>query len=208
MKLNTGCMLLLFAVVALWVKNGFTVEPTPGVVGWRQAQWGMTETEVLAAFKGEAKTLKEVSHFGGKKDVPDSWTGYTSIGIDSVSISTGTFKVSFSFDRTSKGLTDVTLSNRNNMSERTQPDRQADRLCENLEKMLTEKYGAPTYSKTEDDLEQRAPGLPSSFSKDISWKLQKTLIGLHYLYLRGTTISLMTVTYHNADVAKDGEDKL
>lgn len=202
MKLSMGYVLLSFTIITSWAENARAVEPGPDVIGWRQAQWGMTEEEVIAAFQGEAKAQKEARHLGGTEKLPDSWTMYSNVQIDSVSISTGTFRAEFFFDRISKKLIEVMLSSR------TDDHPNLSTLYDDLEKMLTEKYGTPTYNNT--TVSPKNP-IAKTVTKVNSWKLTKTLIELKYLDIEmygERFFAQITVVYTSAMVHRKGEDKL
>jgi hypothetical protein len=75
-----------------------TPEPTPPPV-WREARWGMTPAEVLAAFKGEAKKLPQPDRFAEPQHASSLRAGTSEIAIPSYEADVATFKVLFGFDK-------------------------------------------------------------------------------------------------------------
>ena len=75
-----------------------TPVPTPPPV-WREARWGMTPAEVLAAFKGEAKKLPQPDRFAEPQHGSSLPAGTSEIGIPSYEADGATFKVLFGFDK-------------------------------------------------------------------------------------------------------------
>jgi hypothetical protein len=102
-----------------------TTVPSPPPV-WRSAHWGMTKDEVLAAFPGEAQQLGQPADFG----VPGA--GSTDLAIPVSEIDGMKFRVLFGFE--SDALNRVHLS----------VVKAADTTCGDLEKLLTERYSAPS----------------------------------------------------------------
>lgn len=75
-----------------------TPEPTPPPV-WREARWGMTPAEVLAAFGGEAKKLAKPDRFAEPQHGSSLPAGTAEIAIPSYEADGATFKVLFGFDK-------------------------------------------------------------------------------------------------------------
>jgi hypothetical protein len=102
-----------------------TTVPSPPPV-WRSARWGMTKDEVLAAFPGEAQRLAQPADLGAPG------TGSTDVAIPASEIDGMNFRVLFGFE--SDALNRVHLS----------VVKAVDTTCGDLEKLLTEKYSAPS----------------------------------------------------------------
>ena len=102
-----------------------TTVPSPPPV-WRSAHWGMTKDEVLAAFPGEAQRLPQPADLGAPG------AGSTDVAIPAHEIDGMKFRILFGFE--SDALNRVHLS----------AVKAADTTCGDLEKLLTEKYSAPS----------------------------------------------------------------
>ena len=68
--------------------------------GWRQAKWGMTEEEILDAFKGEAVRLNPSERYH---------QAVATVGIEFLQISGFSFKAHFLLDEKTKRLFQVTI---------------------------------------------------------------------------------------------------
>jgi hypothetical protein len=79
-----------------------TPVPTPPPV-WREARWGMTPAEVLAAFKGEAKKLPQPDRFAEPQHGSSLPAGTSEIAIPSYEADGATFKVLFGFEKNALG---------------------------------------------------------------------------------------------------------
>ncbi|MET0556556.1 MAG: hypothetical protein ABW221_26195 [Vicinamibacteria bacterium] len=75
-----------------------TPAPTPPPV-WREARWGMTPAEVLAAFKGEARKLPQPDRFAEPQHGSSVPAGAGDVAIPSYEADGATFKVLFGFDK-------------------------------------------------------------------------------------------------------------
>jgi len=106
-----------------------TTVPSPPPV-WRSARWGMTKNEVLAAFPRDAQRLAQPADLGA----PGS--GSTDLAIPASEIDGMKFRVLFGFE--SDALNRVHLS----------AVKAAETTCGDLEKLLTEKYSAPSDRST------------------------------------------------------------
>ncbi len=139
----------------LWVNIG-RASDAPGV--WRNARWGMTVDEVVAAFPGEAVRASPAEI---KK-------GAGAVRIDRCEIAGTTFQANFHFYRSSR-LTQIVLL--------PSSKRDASRaVFERLARMLTEKYGQPT------DQHENQVLLGDLRQSDKSWKAADAEIGLVYMY--------------------------
>jgi hypothetical protein len=75
-----------------------TPVPTPPPV-WREARWGMTPAEVLAAFRGEAQKLPRPDRFAEPQHGASLAAGASDVAIPSYVADGSTFKVLFGFDK-------------------------------------------------------------------------------------------------------------
>jgi hypothetical protein len=127
-----------------------TTVPSPPSV-WRAARWGMTKGQVLAAFPREAQRLAQPANFG-----PPSG-GSTDVAIPAYEINGMTFRVLFGFE--------PDVLNRVHLS----AVKAGATTCSDLEKLLTEKYSAPSdRSNTQTNLR----------SEQIFWKQSEQTITL------------------------------
>lgn len=125
-----------------------TPVPTPPPV-WREARWGMTPAEVLAAFKGEAKKLPKTDRFAEPQHGATLPAGTSDVGIPSYAADGATFKVLFGF--TKNALDRVHLS-----AQKPNAD-----TCAAVEAALTERLG---------EKPERKPTGSSLRGEEISWK--------------------------------------
>jgi hypothetical protein len=105
-----------------------TTVPTPPPV-WREARWGMTKAEVLAAFPGEAQTLPQPADFGPQG-------GSTDVAIPSYEMEGMAFRVLFGFE--ADALNRVRLA----------AIKAGPATCGDVEKVLTAAHAAPADRNT------------------------------------------------------------
>ncbi len=125
-----------------------TPEPTPPPV-WREARWGMTPAEVLAAFKGEAKKLPGRERFAEPQHGSSLRAGTSDVGIPGYAADGATFKVLFGFEK--DGLDRIHLS-----AQKPGAD-----TCATVEAALTARAGGPP---------ERRPTGSSLRGEEITWK--------------------------------------
>jgi hypothetical protein len=124
-KLRVPLLLLLLLIVA-----PVLAQEAQDLDGWRAAEWGMTESDVLAAFAGEAVRLEKAEHF---KDTIGS------VAIPKYEIQSTEYRVPM--DNTTLGVShEVPFGS--------------------LENLLTGKYGKPTSAKDERVVRSRMWRLP------------------------------------------------
>jgi hypothetical protein len=75
-----------------------TPVPTPPPV-WREARWGMTSAEVLAAFRGEAQKLPKPERFAEPQHGASLPAGTGDVVIPSYAADGATWKVLFGFEK-------------------------------------------------------------------------------------------------------------
>lgn len=102
-----------------------TTVPSPPPV-WGAAHWGMTKAEVIAAFPGQAQQLPQPVQFGPQ--VP----GSSDVAIATYDMGGHPFRVLFGFE--ADALNRVYLS----------AIKPAESTCGDVEKLLTDKNGAPS----------------------------------------------------------------
>lgn len=93
-SLSLALALVLFPAV-------LTAHGPNDVEGWRAARWGMTEAEVLEAFKGEARTLDKEARFD---------RGIATIEIPAFTVEANAYHVQFLFDTGGRRLKEIHLS--------------------------------------------------------------------------------------------------
>lgn len=118
------------------------------VNGWRQARWGMTEAEVLKAFKGEA--IRDEN----PKESPADGRG--SVCIPQFSLASQTYRVTFWFTQNRLGKISISRDG-SNLDGRA--------AFRSIEAMLREKYGPPSLDRSNDK------------SRLVSWKMDWNLKG-------------------------------
>jgi hypothetical protein len=132
----------------------------PIIEGWPMAKWGMSESEVIKAFDGAAKSLAE----GTSTDAELR----AAIGIDDVGVGGVSFRALFLFDRTDN-LERIRLYG-------PAPTAPSDSQFRKVENYLAGKYGEP-FSGTVGDSAQSV------------WILQRSVIHLEYLPLTALDLS-------------------
>jgi hypothetical protein len=144
-----------------------TTIPTPPPV-WREARWGMTRAQVLAAFPGEAQKLPQPVDFGptvlGSSDL--AIAGYETEG--------QRFRVLFGFE--GDGLNRVFL----------QALKAGETTCRDLEKQLTDKHAAPA---------DRSSTVTNLRNEAIVWKLPDQTITLACAESLGLGYRAVTLDY-------------
>jgi hypothetical protein len=107
-----------------------TPVPTPPPV-WREARWGMSPADLLAAFGGEAQRLERPVDFTKPQDGSSLAAGSSDVTIPTYEADGATFRVLFGFD--SDRLSRIHLAG-------VKPGAGT---CGDVEKALTDKHGAP-----------------------------------------------------------------
>lgn len=128
------------------------------VQGWREAKWGMTENEILEAFKGEAVRLDKIEEWG-------QLNLYAFIGINNYDIDGNKYGVYFAMDKTAKTLKRIQIYLLDTTSGLVR------NRFRDLEKLLTEKYGAPSFKDASDKILNKIV---------VSWNFPSTIIELNY----------------------------
>jgi hypothetical protein len=180
-----GKKILLAAIGLVILSVSLAVaEPPKDVEGWRQARWGMTESQILEAFKGEAIRLDK----GEKYDD----NVYASVGINNFYLNGLPFSVRFVMDdysRVLKRINITLLDKRVSLSN-----------FDDLKKMLIEKYGQPPLDN------ERKDSLTNDY--ETTWIFATTIIELKFAELRGLGMdkNLLKLFYRAKD--KGDSDKL
>jgi hypothetical protein len=144
--------------------------------GWKAAKWGMTENEILKKVKGakQAEIPNKWDNFGS------SGPAYSPVVLEGVTIDNIVFKASFILDNKTKKLIAVQLQ---------APKNAVDFLtASNLEKLLIEKYGAPSYRKEEKEDGQ---------TLTVNWDLSKTVVELGFI--QTSTFDFFDILYKRKD---------
>jgi len=143
------------------------------VNGWQEAKWGMTEDEVLEAFKGEAIRLDKIVAYQAS---------YASIGIINYDISGDKYLVHFIFDENKKNLQRIAIT--------PEATTILDFHFRRLEQLLTEKYGIPYFKNT-----VTAMGGDKSV---VAWNLESTIIELNFINIKLADIQYLNINIHPA----------
>jgi hypothetical protein len=162
-------------------------------LGWRDSRWGMTEEQILNTFKGEAVRLP------AEKKLAKG--NYCNIVIENVKLGISIYQVNFVMDGQTKGLITVRISpaEKWNLGDKTT---QAE--FKDLEKLLIEKYGNPSYRDEmgNPDFSKRIKGHTNLVTK---WNFPTTSIQLSYLEDRQTKLRYLNLNYRpniNKDIDK------
>ncbi|MSN27448.1 MAG: hypothetical protein GJV46_16510 [Geobacter sp.] len=147
--------ILFIALTVLLFVVSAQADDAININGYGKAIWGMSEDEVLKAEQGRVI----------KFDKPAKYLNSTApIGIDEINVGTDKFKVYYLFDDKSRKLEQVNLAGLEENNELINA-----RTFTTILKLLTEKYGPPTFIKA---------------NSNASWKLSRTLINLTHQYIR------------------------
>lgn len=138
------------------------------IAGYDKTIWGMSVDEVLAAESPRVEKLEKPEIFK---------TGISPIIINEIQIGVSKFRVLFIFNEKEQKLMQVNLAG----YEQNNPGINS-MAFSSIEKLLSEKYGAPTFKQE---------------GKNVSWKLPKTVIDLTHLNIPGI-VSQVTISYKPA----------
>lgn len=173
--------LLLVALLTAALVCGLAHANPKDVNGWRQAKWGMTEKEIMDAFKGEVKQLPGKKTYGRKGKIDY----YSTLCIEDLSIGTEKYKAVFM------------MGNESNRLERILITPVVDKAKKNrlyylaIKQLLIEKYGIPT-TQEEKPESGRRPGL-ATYSSD--WIFPSTMIKLSYFMMEKIDVFDMHLSY-------------
>ena len=148
------------------------------IAGYGKTVWGMSEDEVLTAESPRVEKL----------DKPEKFTiGIATLSIKEIQIGVAKFRVLFIFNQNDMKLKQVILTS----FEKNNPGINSNTFS-SIEKLLIEKYGAPTYK------EER---------RNASWKLQKTVIDLTHANISGIMTQVI-VAYKPVESSVDASKNL
>jgi hypothetical protein len=164
MKINIIVGLLAFSLICPLL----TFSQQKDVLGWREARWGMTEEEILKAFKGEVKVLNKKEIF---KDM------YASVGINNYDIEGDKYTVFFQMDDDKKILKQINIS-------ATGDSYSYSIRFKSLAQIFTEKYGTPSFK---DD---------GPYTSVIAWNFRTSIIELTYMHMKSPNFENLTIIYH------------
>jgi hypothetical protein len=164
----------------LLIVTGFTFGLVAAEPAWRASTWGMSNEEILQAFKAEAHKLATPEKF---KD------GIAYVGINDLKINDTPFQVRFIMDPQSR-LKEVILR----VADSVQFP--GTRFAE-LDELLTLKYGKPAYSNDRIENDRRLGNVVilSDTVKKRVWKQQSTTIELTYTAMPELKVRILTICY-------------
>lgn len=165
---------LYFASLMLVGSAVFAEETPQSLAGYGKTTWGMSPEQVVEAEAPRAEKLTKPENLGLVK-------------INNIKIGIYTFNANFIFDEVSMSLNKVNLTLAEDKGAGANPF-----VFSSLERMLTEKYGQPTYKND---------------SVEASWKLEKTVISVKHLYVPHT-FSKVLITYKPAAIAESESKNL
>jgi hypothetical protein len=167
-------IIVLSLIIALCVISGVFGQPKDpkDIEGWSKSRWGMTEEEILKAFKGKAVRLKEKETYHG---------AYATIGINDLEIDGHKYQVRFLMDNIKETLQQVNIKLKDNELSA------ARRIFRELEVMLVEKHGPPSLKTAQKQ---------KDFSCMITtWNFPTTVIKLLYLDIRPINLRMFMIIY-------------
>jgi hypothetical protein len=133
-----------------------TPVPTPPPV-WREARWGMSKADVLAAFPREAQRLPQAADFAQPQPGSSLAAGSSDVAIPAYEADGTTFRVLFGFE--ADALNRIHL----------EVPKPGASTCGDIEKALTDRHAAPS---------QRGPTGTSLKGEEIVWRLPDRTIVL------------------------------
>jgi len=139
------------------------------LLGWTKAKWGMTDSEILKVFQGQAVLLDAPVQ---RRQYVD---GRANVGIEKITIETVECSVQFVVNPQDGRLFRV-------MIKPVQANPTAV-YFQQLEKALVTRYGAPDYTSSKE---------PMTSSR---WVFPTTVIELHYSNLAAIDMRLLSLTY-------------
>ena len=163
---------LSYLLLALLAFSGYSQEKD--VPGWQEARWGMTEQQLLTAFKTDIKKLPKRMTYN---------TTYADYGILDYEIDGQKYNVYFQMSSETNKLSGVLVSHT-----RTKSRTPLDIYFNNLDALLTRQYGAAGYQKDEHE--------NGVISLDRKWSFPTTTIKLGYSWLSGINFSLLFIRYY------------
>lgn len=142
------------------------------VGGWSTTKWGMAEEDIIAALPGQATRLTSPAN---TRTYP---TGTVNVGIESMNIVNHDFKIHFLMDKKDKLARVLVKTGVSELSES---------VAQNLQALLVEKYGTPTFAdKTIDrDLKKRVA----------KWVFPSTIIQMDFMSAPLANIGYLVVVY-------------
>lgn len=159
--------ILLFIAIA--ATAAVATDESQSILGYGKTIWGMTPDEVLSAETPRAEKLEKTEKYK---------TGLGMVTIKEIEIGIHKFSVIFIFDESNQKLKQVNLTG----LEKKNPGINSQAFS-TVEKLLTEKYGPPTFKEGK---------------RLVSWKLPKTSIDLNHANIPGI-ITQVTVSYKPSD---------
>lgn len=131
--------------------------------GYGNTKWGMSPEQVVRAEGGKARALDKPIKYSGSEGL---------VKIDNTKIANRDFDITYLF--VNDHLVQVNVSAKGKSNILINRD-----VFNNLESLLTQKYGSPTYSDA---------------GKSIAWRLGETTVNLSMLNIEGV-ISSLSVSY-------------
>jgi len=128
--MNKTIVVVLQLVLSLLASTILAADGSGNIAGYGNTVWGITEEEVL---KAEPRAKKV------DKPTTNEASDIISITIDRIEIELTEFQVWFKFDSKHRKLKQVILQSVNDLSPAA--------TFATVEKLLTQKYGAPTYKQ-------------------------------------------------------------
>lgn len=163
------------ALVALGLSTVRAQKPDD-VPGWQEARWGMTEPELVEAFKSRVTKLPE------RQALKDN-QGYADYSIQDYEIEGNKFTVFFDMDMQTKKLMRVRMS----LNEETSMLSKDTLYFPKYESLLTRKYGAPSFKNDE-----RSRGM---VILEREWFFKTTTVKLSYVWSSMGNFSWLKIMY-------------
>ena len=156
-------VILLFTIFAATATQA--ADDTKYLRGYGKAVWGMTPNEVLKAEKPRAEKLIKPEKYDSTLAI---------ISINELKIGISKFRAIFLFDESGHKLEQVNLNSIENDTFTNAS------TFTSIEKLLTEKYGVPTYKKG---------------NSTVFWKMKHTSIDLQLIDVPSANISKVVISY-------------
>ncbi|WP_287373758.1 hypothetical protein [Prosthecochloris sp.] len=159
---NTVAVLLTIILLSAEIAKG-TGDPK-NIAGYGKTTWGMTPNEVVNAEAPRAEKLENPEKFE---------TGLGMVKINAIQIGIKKFNATFLFDETRQKLYQVNLKC---VEEKNASENAA--TFSTLKKLLTEKYGPPSYKED---------------TQVVFWELPKTTINLRHAHIPGLITRVIVI---------------
>lgn len=184
--MKTSSRFYWLAVIIVSFTFAVTGQTPTDVNGWQEARWGMTETELVDAFKSRVTKLDKPRELVDNK-------GYANYAIKDYEIEGNKFTVYFDMDMQTKKLMRVRMS----LNDDTSLIPKDTLYFSPYDELLTRKYGTATFKN--DDRK------PKMITLKRQWAFKTTTVELTYVWASMGNFNWLRIEYYpskSGDVEK------